>query len=369
MPPDAAIGPSLLGPAQTLVARLALGPGDRPAGNDRPLEPIGIPTVLALKVVFQRRAAKSRTPCARPDPPHESRESHLGAPRIQSELKLLGYDLAESTVAKYMFHTSKPPSQTWKTFLANHIGELTAIDFFTVPTATFRVLYVFVVLRLRSSPRAALQRDRQSFCSLDGAASPRSLSLRFRSTLPAARPRRHLRQSMGIDEVISAPRSPWQNPYVERLIGSIRRECLDHVIVLNEPHLKCILTDYFDYYQHSRTHLSLELQFTDSTSRRTAGSRTGASHSASRRLAPPLYPRRLTLQAGHNFRSSRNRRLTILCATAKIERISRRFDCLYGTILHRSARTAKFQGKFPTRMEFSLDTPYPGVRFERLHPR
>ncbi len=71
-----------------------------------------------------------------------------GAPRIQSELKLLGYDLAESTVAKYMFHTSKPPSQTWKTFLANHIGELTAIDFFTVPTATFRVLYVFVVLRL-----------------------------------------------------------------------------------------------------------------------------------------------------------------------------------------------------------------------------
>ena len=188
-----------------------------------------------------------------------------GAPRIQSELKLLGYSVAESTVARYMQRATKPSSPTWKTFLRNHLGELAAVDFFVVPTATFRLLYCFVVLGLDrrkvihfnvtahpSAPWTA-QQVVEAF-PFDSA--PRYL-MRDRDRVYGDIFRRRI-ENLGIDEVVRAPRSPWQNPYVERLIGSIRRECLNYVIVLNEAHLKRILTAYFEYYNNSRAHLSLD---------------------------------------------------------------------------------------------------------------
>jgi transposase InsO family protein len=195
-----------------------------------------------------------------------SREnSTWGAPRIQSELHLLGHTVAESTVAKYMVRHVKPPSPTWRTFLDNHVGDLAAIDFFAVPTATFRILFCFVVLHhdrrrvvhfnVTANPTAqwTAQQIVEAF-PYDEA--PRYL-IRDRDSIYGDYFRQRIK-SMGIKEVPTAPRSPWQNPYCERLFGSIRRECLDHVIVLNESHLLRILDLYFDYYHRSRTHLSLE---------------------------------------------------------------------------------------------------------------
>ena len=188
-----------------------------------------------------------------------------GAPRILSELLLLGHHVAESTVAKYMVRQPKPPSQNWRTFLKNHVGQIAAVDFFTVPTVTFQVLYVFLVLRhdrrrivhfnVATSPTAqwAAQQIVEAFPFEE---IPRFL-LRDRDGIYGEYFRDRV-ENMGIEEVLIAPRSPWQNPYVERLIGSIRRECLDHVIVLNEDHLRRILPEYLSYYHEVRTHLSLE---------------------------------------------------------------------------------------------------------------
>jgi putative transposase len=191
--------------------------------------------------------------------------STWGAPRIQSELKLLGYVVSESTVAKYMLRDRRPPSQTWRTFLDNHVSDLAAIDFFTVPTATFRVLYCFVVLR----------HDRRQVVHFNVTAHPTSqwTAQQIVEAFPFGDiPRFLIRDrdgiygdyfrsrvtGMGIEDTMTAPRSPWQNPYCERVIGSIRRECLDYVIVLHEAHLKRILSRYFEYYHHCRTHLSLD---------------------------------------------------------------------------------------------------------------
>jgi transposase InsO family protein len=188
-----------------------------------------------------------------------------GAPRIQSELALLGHEAAESTVAKYMIRQPKPPSQNWRTFLKNHVGQIAAIDFFTVPTISFRVLHVFLVLRherrrvvhfnVTTSPTAqwTAQQIVEAFPFEE---APRFL-LRDRDGIYGQDFRERVAH-MGIEEVLIAFRSPWQSPYVERLIGSIRRECLDHVIVLNEEHLGRILTEYFAYYHEARAHLSLE---------------------------------------------------------------------------------------------------------------
>jgi putative transposase len=195
-----------------------------------------------------------------------SRENPLwGAPRIQAELQLLGLDAAESTVAKYMARTNKPPSPNWRTFLNNHMADLAAIDFFVVPTATFRLLYCFMVLSL----------DRRRVVHFNVTANPSAAwtAQQIMEAFPYDSAPCYLTRdqdgiygnafqsrikTLGIEEVVSAPRSPWQNPYVERLIGSIRRECLNHVIVINEGHLKRILTVYFEYYHRSRTHLSLD---------------------------------------------------------------------------------------------------------------
>jgi transposase InsO family protein len=182
-----------------------------------------------------------------------------------SELLLLGYDLAESTVDKYMVRQPKPPSQNWRTFPRNHVGQIAAIDFFTVPTITFRVLYVFLVLRhdrrriahfnvtTRPTAQWAAQQIVEAFPFEE---VPRFL-LRDRDGIygPFFSDRV---EHLAIEEVLIAPRAPWQNPYAERAIGSIRRECLDHVIVLKEDHLRRILSSYCDYYHEARPHLSLE---------------------------------------------------------------------------------------------------------------
>ena len=217
---------------------------------------------------------KSRAAAGRPPVDREIRDlirrmarenPTWGAPRILSELLLLGHKIAESTVSKYMPRQSKPPSQTWRTFLANHAHQIVACDFFTVPTVTFQVLYVFLVLRherrqvvhfnVTTSPTArwAAQQIVEAF-PFDEA--PRFV-LRDRDGIYGQDFSDRVGH-MGIEQVLIAPRAPWQNPYAERLIGSIRRECLDHIIVLNEDHLHRILTDYFDYYHNARAHLSLE---------------------------------------------------------------------------------------------------------------
>ena len=195
-----------------------------------------------------------------------SRENtNWGVPRIQSELSLLGHTVSEATVRKYRIRHRNPPSQTWRTFLDNHLTDIVALDFFTVPTATFRVLFAFVVLRhdrrhvihfnVTANPTAAWTAQQIVEAFPDDTA-PRFL-IRDRDGIYGDIFQRRVR-NMDIEEVVTAPRSPWQNPYAERLIGSIRRDCLNHVIVLNERHLKRILGSYFEYYNHSRTHLSLD---------------------------------------------------------------------------------------------------------------
>ena len=194
-----------------------------------------------------------------------SRENPLwGAPRIPGERLKLGIDIGETSVDKYILRHRKPPSQTWRTFLNNHVKSLVSVDFFTVPTIRFQVLYVFLVLA----------HDRRRILHLNVTAHPTAewTAQQLRDAFPwDSAPRYLLRdrdrifgddftkqvQDMGVKEVLSAPRSPWQRAYVERVIGLIRRECLDHVIVFNEASLRRTLRLYAEYYHRSRTHLSL----------------------------------------------------------------------------------------------------------------
>jgi transposase InsO family protein len=188
-----------------------------------------------------------------------------GRRRIRSELHLLGYEVAELTVAKYMVRGGKSPSQGWRVFLNNHAREIAAIDFFTVPTVNFRILICFLVLRhhrrtvvhfnVTSHPMArwTAQQIVEAF-PYDTAPS---YLLRDRDRIYGSYFANRVR-GMGIEEVLIAPRSPWQNPFVERLIGSIRRECLDHVLVINGAHLRRVLREYFAYYHDSRPHQSLD---------------------------------------------------------------------------------------------------------------
>src|SRR6202011_4652022 len=184
-----------------------------------------------------------------------------GAPRIHGELLKLGIDVSQATVGRHMPWRPKVPSPTWRSFLQNHLTDIVAIDMFVVATATFRLLYALIVLghdRRRVMHFNVTQYPTQAWLSrqlteaFPWDTAPRYL-LRDRDTSygPAFRNRV---QAMGIEEIVTAPRSPWQNPYVERLIGSIRRECLDHIIICNERSLHRTLKDYFAYYQRSRTH-------------------------------------------------------------------------------------------------------------------
>src|SRR5229473_3155595 len=170
---------------------------------------------------------KSRTRGGRPKIPGEIRrlirEISLanrlwGAPRIHGELLKLGFEVAQSTVAKYMARRGRGPSQTWKAFLRNHAAGIAAMDFLIVPTVGFKLLFDLVILK----------HQRRRLISLSVPANP------------------------------TAPRSPWQNGHAERLIGSIRRECLDHIVVVGDAHLRRILAAYTGYYNELRTRLSLD---------------------------------------------------------------------------------------------------------------
>ena len=187
-----------------------------------------------------------------------------GAPRIHGELLKLGYDVAEATVSKYIARHPGPPSQSWHTFLRNHMTEIVAVDFLTVPTATFRILYVFVVLSL----------DRRRIVHVNVTDSPTAewTSLQLIQAFPFDTAPRYLIRdhdsiygekvvatlgALGIKQKVISYQSPWQNGYVERVIGSIRRECLDRMVVFGERHLRRVLREYVAYYHGSRTHLGL----------------------------------------------------------------------------------------------------------------
>src|SRR5213594_1656635 len=181
-----------------------------------------------------------------------------GAPRIHGELLKLGFHVAERTVSRLIPKRRTPPSQTWRTFLTNHIRDLVSIDFFTVPTARLRVLFVFVVLahhrrrvlhfNVTAHPTAAwtAQQILEAF-PFDSA--PKYL-LRDPDRIYGDEFRKQV-EVLGIKEVLSAPRSPWQRAYIERIIGSIRRECLDHVIIFDEASLRRTLRLYFRYYNRA----------------------------------------------------------------------------------------------------------------------
>jgi transposase InsO family protein len=163
-----------------------------------------------------------------------------------------------------MRRARRPPSQTWRTFLENHVSQLVSIDFFTVPTIRFQILYVFLVLA----------HDRRRIVHFIVTSHPTAewTGQQLRNAFPFEHfphylPRdrdaifghgfRDQVRDVGIEEVLSTPRSPWQRAYVERVIGSIRRECLDHMIVFDECSLRKILASYVEYYHRTRTHLSL----------------------------------------------------------------------------------------------------------------
>jgi transposase InsO family protein len=185
-----------------------------------------------------------------------------GAPRIHGELLRLGIESPERTISRLMSKRRTPPSQTWRTFLANHVRDLVSLDFFTVPTARLRVRFVLVVLshhrrrvvhfNVTEHPTAA--RTAQQIMDAFPEDSAPSYLLRDRDSVYGHVFRQRVK-GIGIDEVLTAPQSPWQNPFAERLIGSIRRECLNHVLVLGELHLRRTLTRYFAYYHEARTHL------------------------------------------------------------------------------------------------------------------
>jgi putative transposase len=189
------------------------------------------------------------------------------APRIHGELKMLGIPISERTVSRVLRTLRRPPTQTWKTFLHNHLGQMVSMDLFTVSTITMKVLFVFIMLEHRQQrvlhfnvtdhPTAAwtAQQIVEAFADRESA----RYVIRDWDSIYGNEVRVRI-ASLSMEEVLTAPQSPWQNPYAERLIGSIRRECLNHYIILNARHLKKTLSSYFRYYHESRTHLSLDKQ-------------------------------------------------------------------------------------------------------------
>lgn len=222
--------------------------------------------------VYWRWKSRARGGRPRVDPSVRSLIYHMwssnptwGAPRIQAELHKLGIDVSNATVRRYRPVGPRPPSQTWRSFLQNHRPDIAAMDFFIVPTATFRVLYVLLIMshnrrrilhfNVTTSPSARWTAQ-QVVEAFPYETHPRFL-LHDRDSIFGSSFARRV-EAMGIEEVVTAPGSPWQNPYCERLIGSIRRECLDHIIVRNERHLLRVLDSYASYYHASRTHRSLD---------------------------------------------------------------------------------------------------------------
>jgi transposase InsO family protein len=194
-----------------------------------------------------------------------------GAPRIHAELLKLGIDVSERTVSRLMPKRRTPPSQTWRTFLDNHVRDLVSLDFFTVPTVGLRVLFVLVVLvhhrrrvvHFNVTEHPTAHWTAQQIVNAFPDDSAPSYLLHDRDQVYGEPFRRRV-TGLRIKEVLTAPHSPWQNPFAERLIGSIRRECLNHVLVLGERHLRRVLVRYFAYYHQARTHLSLDKDAPDS---------------------------------------------------------------------------------------------------------
>ena len=208
------------------------------------------PLDLELRTLIRRMARENPT---------------WGRRRIQAEPRFLGYEVAGLTVAKYMRRPSPRPSSTWRTFLEAHIHDIVAIDFFVVPTLTFQLLFGFLILRhhrrelvhvnATDHPTAAWAAH-QLVESFPDEIAPKYL-LRDRDEIYGNVFVRRVK-GLGMSEILIAPRAPWQNPFAERVIGSIRRECLDHVMVLNERHLRRLLRRYLAYYNATRPHQSLD---------------------------------------------------------------------------------------------------------------
>jgi len=187
-----------------------------------------------------------------------------GAPRIHGELLKLGFKVAQSTVTNYLRRHPKPRGQTWKTFIDNHKDALAAIDLFVVPTVGFKLLYGIAILHLKRRElvltNATLHPTAEWIAQQLTEAFPwdraPSHLIRDRDASYGAAFKRRL-NSLGIRDHPTAPRSPWQNGYAERVIGSIRRECLDHTLIFGETHLRRTLRSYAQYYNRTRTHLSV----------------------------------------------------------------------------------------------------------------
>jgi hypothetical protein len=187
-----------------------------------------------------------------------------GVRRISGELKKIGFNVSATTVANYLPRYRSPPSPGWKAFLANHAKEIAAVDFLVVVTMSFHLLYAMVVIS--HGRRRILHVDVTSHPTQDWAAEQISRAfssnrkpkylIRDRDSIYGQRFRDRLHE-LQIKEKVTAKQSPLQNILVERTIQSIRHECLDHVIVLNERHLKRLLTAYSQYFNFSRTHTTL----------------------------------------------------------------------------------------------------------------
>src|SRR5258705_1423277 len=255
----------VLYPAVSLVSINPEGSHNHPARDARALAQGRLSLLLALEVAPTGRATADRHGAARIDPADECRKSALGAPRIHGELLKLGFEVAQSSVAKYMVKRWGPPSQGWRTFLHNHAPDIAAMDLFVVQTIGFDLLYAFVIVRL----------DRRDLVWVNVTANPTAewVARQLTEAFPWDEAARHLirdrdriygslvtrrLRAMGIRDKPTAPASPWQNGFSERLIGSIRRECLDHIIVVGEMHLRRVLKSYADYYNCVRTHRSLD---------------------------------------------------------------------------------------------------------------
>ena len=288
--------PDAVGVALASLARLAAGSSHRQAGDRRRLAPTRLSALLDLE----------EPPAPRPtDVPADVRalirelssaNPLWGAPRIHGELQKVGISVSQSTVATLMKRHSRPPSQTWRTFLTNHASQIMAADLFVVPTVTFRLLFVLVIL----------EHDRRRIAHVAVTEHPTAAwtAQQLRNAFPDDHAPRYLLHDrdgafaavattvadMNIQTVRTAPRSPWQNAYIERVIGSIRRECLDHVIVMNEAGVRRVLASYVAYCMRSRTHLSLAKS--GATARPSEIRRRHRRDSGSRRPAPPLRPRR-----------------------------------------------------------------------------
>lgn len=226
----------------------------------------------AFKLYWRRKSAGRR----RGRPPLDSEVKQLvlklsaanplwGAPRVHGELLKLGVEISERSVSGIICQNKhKLPSQTWRTFIQNHMTDMVAVDFLVVPTVRFKLLFVFVVLshdrrkvvHFNVTANPAAQWTAQQIVEAFPWNTAPTYLLRDRDKIFGDVFQQRV-SSLGIKKVLTAYRSPWQNAYVERINGSIRRECTDHIIAWNERHLKKVLQKYFDYYNNDRTHLGL----------------------------------------------------------------------------------------------------------------